>query len=193
MEEWNYETHRVHRIWPALGNNDEILPFAGGRHHRSRRSRPAPCRDRPRIWQATLISPIPAGMQTRTSCLPGKRWTGCSSAHAARCTPRYACRVLDMGIAPVFGKARVHQHAPSTRQLRRGGPQARRSKWSFAFPLRLSSITLEMKQHCATAAVLGRLTMVQAVNNVPYGSVYYHSWYRDPAADRRPVPAKGHP
>lgn len=23
--------------------------------------------------------------------------------------------------------------------------------------------------------------MVQAVNNVPYGSVYYHSWYRDPA------------
>ena len=23
--------------------------------------------------------------------------------------------------------------------------------------------------------------MVQAVNNVPYGSVYYHSWYRDPS------------
>jgi hypothetical protein len=22
--------------------------------------------------------------------------------------------------------------------------------------------------------------MVQAINNVPYGSVYYHSWYRDP-------------
>ena len=31
------------------------------------------------------------------------------------------------------------------------------------------------------SGVLGRLTMVQAVNNVPYGSVYYHSWYRDPA------------
>jgi predicted dehydrogenase len=29
--------------------------------------------------------------------------------------------------------------------------------------------------------LLGRITMVQAVNNVPYGSVYYHSWYRDPA------------
>ncbi|MFQ8832885.1 MAG: Gfo/Idh/MocA family oxidoreductase [Ruthenibacterium lactatiformans] len=49
-----------------------------------------------------------------------------------------------------------------------------------SFPLRLSSITLEMKR-IVDSGVLGRLTMVQAVNNVPYGSVYYHSWYRDPA------------
>ena len=31
------------------------------------------------------------------------------------------------------------------------------------------------------SGALGRVTMVQAVNNVPYGSVYYHSWYRDPS------------
>lgn len=49
-----------------------------------------------------------------------------------------------------------------------------------SFPLRLSPVVQEMKR-IVDSGVLGRLTMVQAVNNVPYGSVYYHSWYRDPS------------
>ncbi len=48
-----------------------------------------------------------------------------------------------------------------------------------SFPLRLTAVVREMKALAASGA-LGRITMVQAVNNVPYGSVYYHSWYRDP-------------
>ncbi|HIU20371.1 MAG TPA: Gfo/Idh/MocA family oxidoreductase [Candidatus Limiplasma stercoravium] len=48
-----------------------------------------------------------------------------------------------------------------------------------SFPLRVSPIVQEMKR-IIDSGVLGRLTMVQAINNVPYGSVYYHSWYRDP-------------
>ena len=49
-----------------------------------------------------------------------------------------------------------------------------------SFPLRVSPLVREMKR-IAESGLLGKLTMVQAVNNVPYGSVYYHSWYRDPS------------
>lgn len=48
-----------------------------------------------------------------------------------------------------------------------------------SFPLRVTDITLRLRQLVRSGA-LGEITMVQAVNNVPYGSVYYHSWYRDP-------------
>lgn len=47
-----------------------------------------------------------------------------------------------------------------------------------SFPLRVADITVQMRKFVQSGA-LGRITMVQAVNNVPYGSVYYHSWYRD--------------
>lgn len=49
-----------------------------------------------------------------------------------------------------------------------------------SFPLRLTTIVEQMKK-IVDSGELGTITMVQAVNNVPYGSVYYHSWYRDPS------------
>lgn len=49
-----------------------------------------------------------------------------------------------------------------------------------SFPLRVSPLVREMKR-IVESGLIGKLTMVQAVNNVPYGSVYYHSWYRDPS------------
>lgn len=48
-----------------------------------------------------------------------------------------------------------------------------------SFPLRVAAAVQEMKRIVDTGT-LGKITMVQAINNVPYGSVYYHSWYRDP-------------
>ena len=48
-----------------------------------------------------------------------------------------------------------------------------------SFPLRVTAIVREMKK-IVDSGTLGTITMVQAINNVPYGSVYYHSWYRDP-------------
>ena len=50
----------------------------------------------------------------------------------------------------------------------------------MSFPLRVADITVRLRQLVESGA-LGRVTMVQAVNNVPYGSVYYHSWYRNPS------------
>ena len=87
----------------------------------------------------------------------------------------YACRVL-IWDCPCFWKSPCASHAPSMRRAAAG----KEKQVVVSFPLRLSSITLEMKR-IVDSGVLGRLTMVQAVNNVPYGSVYYHSWYRDPA------------
>ena len=90
----------------------------------------------------------------------------------------YACRVLDMGL-PLFLEKPVCITRPQYEQLRRAAAD-KEKQVVVSFPLRLSSITLEMKR-IVDSGVLGRLTMVQAVNNVPYGSVYYHSWYRDPS------------
>ncbi len=57
--------------------------------------------------------------------------------------------------------------------------EGKMNKAVVSFPLRVSPLVHEMKR-IVDSGILGKLTMVQAVNNVPYGSVYYHSWYRDP-------------
>lgn len=48
-----------------------------------------------------------------------------------------------------------------------------------SFPLRFTPIVQQVRKLVEDGA-LGEITMVQAVNNVPYGSVYFNSWYRDP-------------
>lgn len=90
----------------------------------------------------------------------------------------YACRVLEMGL-PLFLEKPVCVNRTQYEQLRNAAA-GREKQVVVSFPLRLSSITLEMKR-IVDSGVLGKLTMVQAINNVPYGSVYYHSWYRDPS------------
>ena len=89
-----------------------------------------------------------------------------------------ACRVLERDI-PLFLEKPVCISWEQYEALR-AAARGRERRVVVSFPLRLSSITLEMKRIVDSGA-LGRITMVQAVNNVPYGSVYYHSWYRDPA------------
>lgn len=88
-----------------------------------------------------------------------------------------ACRVLALGL-PLFLEKPVCTSRAQYEALREAAA-GREKRVVVSFPLRLSSITLEMKR-IVESGVLGKLTMVQAVNNVPYGSVYYHSWYRDP-------------
>lgn len=88
----------------------------------------------------------------------------------------YACRVLALGI-PLFLEKPVCTSQEQYETLR-AAAEGKEKHVVVSFPLRLSSITLEMKR-IVESGVLGRLTMVQAINNVPYGSVYYHSWYRD--------------
>lgn len=47
-----------------------------------------------------------------------------------------------------------------------------------SFPLRLCPV-VQLARQIIENGKLGTLSQVQAFNNVPYGGVYYHSWYRD--------------
>lgn len=90
----------------------------------------------------------------------------------------YACKVLELGM-PLFLEKPVCTSRQQYDTLR-AAAEGKENRVVVSFPLRLSTITLEMKR-IVESGVLGKLTMVQAINNVPYGSVYYHSWYRDPS------------
>lgn len=47
-----------------------------------------------------------------------------------------------------------------------------------SFPLRVTELCLGVKE-IIDSGKLGTIEQVQAYNNVPYGGVYYHHWYRD--------------
>lgn len=80
---------------------------------------------------------------------------------------------------PLFLEKPVAISEAQLSELTRAG-RGQEDRVVVSFPLRLCAVVQEMKR-LVSSGILGRLTMVQAVNNVPYGSVYYHSWYRDPA------------
>ena len=47
-----------------------------------------------------------------------------------------------------------------------------------SFPLRVSQI-VELAKDIISSGTIGTVENVQAVNNVPYGGVYFHNWYRN--------------
>lgn len=47
-----------------------------------------------------------------------------------------------------------------------------------SFPLRLSPL-VRLTKEIIDSGKLGKIEHVQAINNVPYGGVYFHDWYRD--------------
>ncbi len=51
-------------------------------------------------------------------------------------------------------------------------------KTVVSFPLRLTNL-VSLTKEIIESGKLGTISQVQAVNNVPYGRVYYHWWYRD--------------
>ena len=51
-------------------------------------------------------------------------------------------------------------------------------KTVVSFPLRFAPLAIKAKQIIDTG-ILGRISQVQGINNVPYGRGYYHKWYRD--------------
>ena len=89
-----------------------------------------------------------------------------------------ACMVLARDI-PLFLEKPVCISEEQYERLRTAA-EGKTHRAVVSFPLRLSPIVAEVKR-IVDSGLLGRITMVQAINNVPYGSVYYHSWYRDAA------------
>lgn len=89
-----------------------------------------------------------------------------------------AVQVLACGV-PLFLEKPVCIDEAQYRQLL-ATPRAMWDRVTVSFPLRFTCIVQEMKRLVDSGA-LGDVVTVQAINNVPYGSVYYHSWYRDSA------------
>lgn len=58
------------------------------------------------------------------------------------------------------------------------GYEASRSQVVVSFPLRNTPLA-ELAKQIVDSGQIGTVEHVQAVNNVPYGGVYYHNWYRD--------------
>ncbi|NHN32460.1 Gfo/Idh/MocA family protein [Paenibacillus agricola] len=52
------------------------------------------------------------------------------------------------------------------------------SRTIVSFPLRVTTLVQLVKEIIGSGKI-GSVEHVQAVNNVPYGGVYFHSWYRD--------------
>lgn len=90
----------------------------------------------------------------------------------------YAAMVLESGI-PLYLEKPVCINEEQYARLKKAA-RGKTDRAVVSFPLRVSPLVREMKR-IVESGLLGKITMVQAVNNVPYGSVYYHSWYRDPA------------
>ena len=51
-------------------------------------------------------------------------------------------------------------------------------KTLISFPLRVTPLAVRAKEIIDTG-ILGKISQVQAINNVPYARGYYHGWYRD--------------
>lgn len=96
--------------------------------------------------------------------------TRCSS-HA-----EYARMTLSRNI-PLFLEKPVVTTEESLAMLEREGMHMN-DKVVVSFPLRLAPV-VQLAKEIIDSGRLGTVTQVQAFNNVPYGGVYYHGWYRD--------------
>jgi len=60
----------------------------------------------------------------------------------------------------------------------KAGAERSKSEVVVSFPLRNTPL-VKLAKEIVDSGKLGTIEHAQAVNNVPYGGVYYHSWYRD--------------
>jgi len=100
-------------------------------------------------------------------CLIGTR----CSTHAG-----YAIKVLEKGI-PLFLEKPVCTSMEDLLKLKEAG-EATAAEVVVSFPLKTSNLVEQVKK-LVDAGEIGEVQHVQAYNNVPYGGVYFHSWYRD--------------
>ncbi|GIP38359.1 oxidoreductase [Paenibacillus sp. J31TS4] len=87
-----------------------------------------------------------------------------------------ALKVLPTGI-PLFLEKPVSITIEEAHRLKRGYEEGK-SDVVVSFPLRVTSIVKLVKE-IVDSGKIGTVEHVQAINNVPYGGVYYHNWYRN--------------
>ena len=89
---------------------------------------------------------------------------------------KLACPVLEKGI-PLFLEKPVCTTMEDWERLQ-AYEATRNHQVMVSFPLRNTRIVRRVREIVQSGAV-GEIQHVQAVNNVPYGRVYYHGWYRN--------------
>lgn len=87
-----------------------------------------------------------------------------------------ALKVLQLGL-PLYLEKPVATTFADLRKLKAGYENSA-SEVVVSFPLRNTPL-VKLAKEIIDSGKLGTIEHVQAVNNVPYGGVYYHSWYRD--------------
>lgn len=87
-----------------------------------------------------------------------------------------AVKVLPTGI-PLFLEKPVATTMADARRLKAANEQGK-SETVVSFPLRVTSIVQAVKEMIDSGKI-GTVEHVQAFNNVTYGGVYFHNWYRD--------------
>lgn len=87
-----------------------------------------------------------------------------------------ALKVLPTGI-PLYLEKPVSTTMEDWHRLKQGFDTGR-SPVVVSFPLRVT-LLVKMVQEIVDSGKIGTIEHVQAINNVPYGGVYYHNWYRD--------------
>ncbi|TLS50839.1 Gfo/Idh/MocA family oxidoreductase [Paenibacillus antri] len=91
---------------------------------------------------------------------------------------RYALEALPTGI-PLYLEKPVSTTMEDWRRLKEAS-LAYATPVVVSHPLRLTTIVQQVKD-IVDSGTIGTVEHIQAVNNVPYGGVYFHSWYRDEA------------
>lgn len=87
-----------------------------------------------------------------------------------------ALKILPTGL-PLFLEKPVTTTFEDYERLREGFSRSS-SQVVVSFPLRVTSMVKLVKE-IIDAGTIGSVEHVQAINNVPYGRVYYQNWYRD--------------
>jgi predicted dehydrogenase len=114
--------------------------------------------------------------ETTEEMLAGERPDGIligtrCSLHAAM-----AIKVLGTGI-PLFLEKPVATTLADARRLK-AAAETSDAEVVVSFPLRVSQM-VRLAKDIIDSGKIGTVEHVQAVNNTPYGGVYYHNWYRD--------------
>ncbi|SEO88463.1 Gfo/Idh/MocA family protein [Paenibacillus sp. OV219] len=87
-----------------------------------------------------------------------------------------AVKVLPTGL-PLFMEKPVSTNMADLMRLK-ASYEANPSPVVVSFPLRVTSI-VQLVKEIVDSGKIGTIEHAQAVNNVPYGGVYFQNWYRD--------------
>ena len=78
---------------------------------------------------------------------------------------------------PLFLEKPVTTSMRDYERLKKGAASSK-SKVVVSFPLRVTPLA-QLAKDIILSGKIGKVEHVQAFNDVPYGGVYFHSWYRD--------------